>query len=90
LLLFPIQQVVRPRTDAPTTVWGRPGWRCDHHHTFGTIFDTETSDRRQAAGVFTEHDIGPTNDTRRGVRAEVGEGRVGERRMGTALAFLGQ
>ncbi|MEA2909591.1 MAG: hypothetical protein QOJ15_1672, partial [Bradyrhizobium sp.] len=44
----------------PTTVWGRPGWRCDRHHTFGTIFDTKTRDDRQAADVLAEHDIGPT------------------------------
>jgi hypothetical protein len=35
----------------PSTVWGRPGWRCDRHHTFGTIFDTQTRDGRQAADV---------------------------------------
>jgi two-component system nitrate/nitrite response regulator NarL len=60
----------------PATVWGRPGWRCDRHHTFGTIFDTKTRDGRQAADVLAEHDIGPTNDTRRGVRTAVPERRL--------------
>jgi len=70
-------------------VWGRPGnavfgITCRH------IIRREDRDRRQAADVFTEHAISPTNDTRRGMRTEVREARAGERRMGTALAFLGQ
>ena len=77
MLLFPIQQVVRPRTDIhPSTVWGRPGWRCDRHHTFGTIFDAKTRDGRQAANVLAGHVIGPTNDTRRGARTAVPERRL--------------
>jgi hypothetical protein len=73
----------------PLLCGAAPVTLCSASHV-DTLFDVKTGDRRQAADVFTEHDIGPTNDTRRGVRAEVREARAGERRMGTALAFLGQ